>query len=55
MLLLSHHAKLKQDPQSDFFLVDLCVFVRACWSGDQGVTKWGPCSGPHPWDLLPSP
>lgn len=39
VLLLSHHAKLNQDPLGDFFLADVCVFGRGCRSGDQGVTN----------------
>lgn len=54
MLLLSHHAKLTQDPPGDFFLADMCVFGRGCRSGDQGVTNGEHALCQHQKNLLSS-
>lgn len=43
-----HHAQLNQDPQGNF-LVDLTVFGRGCWHGDQGAKseECAPCLYPR--------
>ena len=55
MLLLSHQAKLNQDPLGDFFLADVCVFGRGCRCGDQGVMnrEHGLCLHPRNGWLSP--